>query len=142
MPVSVIGIAEAVHLIDGVGYRAVHAKPAMRKITGLLVKGEMALWKRSGGKKWPPRADGTKAGVLTGDLERSLTQLESEGAVREIHDDHLVFGTGLWYGRFMQAGTKVNGEPHEPKRPILVYRPTDRKATKTIIELHLLGELP
>jgi phage gpG-like protein len=131
------GATAAAKMIEDIGHRAMHAEPAMRKISAVLLLGEQALWKRSGGKKWAPRADGSTPGVLSGDLLRSLTQAEAPGAIREIHADHVVFGTSIWYGKFMQGGTK-----HEPKRPILVFRPTDRKATKTIIELHLLGELP
>jgi hypothetical protein len=130
------GAAEAARAIERIGQNAVHARPAMVKISALLLAGEVALWKRSGGKKWAPRADGSKPGVLSGDLERSLTEVEATGAVREVHDDHVIFGTSIWYGKFM-LGTK-----HQPPRPILVYRPTDRKATKTIIALHLVGEFP
>lgn len=136
LDITAHGVGDVARAIENIGQRAVNARPAMLAITELLENGEQALWKRSGGKKWPPRADGTKAGVLSGDLERSLTEGGADGAVREIHADHLVFGTSIWYARFMQ-GTK-----HQPKRPIIVFRPTDRKKTKTIIELHLLGELP
>lgn len=127
----------AAKLIEDVGKRAVHARPAMLKITELLLLGEVALWKRSGGKKWAPKVGDGQTGVLTGALLRSLTTPEAEGAVREIHDDHVVFGTSLFYAGFMQSGTV-----REPKRSVLVFRPTDRKATKEIIRLHLLGELP
>jgi phage gpG-like protein len=142
MPLIEHGVAEAARMVEQLGHRAEHAAPAMRKIRDLLILGEVALWHRSGGKKWAPRADGTTPGVLTGALQRSLTEPDAEGAIREVHDDHLVFGTSLFYARFMQAGTTVNGVPHEPKRPVLVFRPTDRKAAKEVIRLHLLGELP
>lgn len=135
--ISAHGVEDAVRMFDQIGQRAMNALPAMTAIMALLIKGEQALWNRSGGKKWAPRADGSKAGRRTGDLERSLTEIGAPGAVREIHADHLVFGTDIFYSRFMQSGT-----PTEPKRPLLVYRPTDRKKTKTIVELHLLGELP
>jgi phage gpG-like protein len=130
VPLIEHGAAEAAHMVEQLGHRAEHAAPAMRKIRDLLILGEVALWKRSGGKKWAPRADGTTPGILTGRLHRSLTEPEAEGAIREVHDDHLVFGTSLYWARFMQAGTTVNGAPHEPKRPVLVFRPTDRKARR------------
>lgn len=137
MGLGVDGARAAAKLIEDIGERAVHARPAMTKITLLLVGGEVALWKRSGGKKWAPKVGDGEVGVLSGRLKASLTEPGAEGAVREIHDDHVVFGTSLYWSRFMQAGT-----PHEPKRPVLVFRPTDRKATKEIVRLHLLGELP
>lgn len=136
------GVKAAAKLIEDIGKRAVHARPAMAKITALLVLGEVALWKRSGGKKWAPKVGDGQVGVLTGATMRSLTEPAAEGAVREIHDDHLVFGTTRFQARFMQAGTKVGGVQHEPPRPVLVFRPTDRKASKEVIRLHLLGELP
>lgn len=142
MPLTEHGAAEAARMVEQIGQRAEHAAPAMRKIRDLLILGEVALWKRSGGKKWALRADGTTPGVLSGALHRSLTEPEAEGAVREVHDDRLVFGTTLFYARFMQKGTVVNGAPHEPARPVLVFRPTDRKASKEVIRLHMLGELP
>lgn len=135
--VTAHGIDEAARMFERIGQRAVNARPAMTAIMALLIKGEVALWNRSGGKKWPPRADGSKPGIRTGALQRSLTEVSAPGAVREIHADHLLFGTDIFYARFMQGGT-----PTEPKRPVLVYRPTDKKKTKTIVELHLLGELP
>lgn len=131
------GAKAAAKLIEDIGKRAVHARPAMAKITLLLLGGEVALWKRSGGKKWAPKVGDGEIGVLSGLLKASLTEPGAMGAVREIHDDHVVFGTRIFYARFMQSGT-----PHEPKRPVLVFRPTDRKATKEIVRLHLLGELP
>lgn len=142
MPLIEHGATEAAHMLERLGHRAEHAAPAMRKIRDLLILGEVALWKRSGGKKWAARADGTTPGILSGRLHRSLTEPDAEGAIREVHDDHLVFGTSLYWARFMQKGTTVNGTPHEPKRPVLVFRPTDRKASKEIIRLHMLGELP
>lgn len=128
------GAEQVARLIEDIGTHAVRAAPAMVKIGIVLQTAELALWKRHGGKKWEPRADGSPAGIDTGALQRSLTEA-GEGAIREIHEDHIVFGTSLWYAHFM-LGTK-----HQPKRPILAYTPTVRKKTAEIIALHLLGDL-
>lgn len=127
--------------IADMGNRAAHAKPAMHRIVRVLETGERALWARSGGKKWPPHPDGTPAGVKSGALRDSLTRDDAPGAVREVHEDHLVFGTTVWYSRFMQDGTTVRGKRHAPKRPVIVYRPVDRKRTRDIIAEHLRGNL-
>lgn len=135
------GFDQAARKLQGLGDRGKDARPAMRSITQVLLKGEQAYWARSGGAKWPLRADGTKAGVQSGALKASLTQMYAPGAIRVINKDGLVFGTSLWYSRFMQAGTKVKGKQHSPRRPIILIRPVDRKRTREILAAHLKGEL-
>lgn len=128
------GAAQVAKLIEDIGTHAIRAAPAMVKIGIVLQAAEIALWKRHGGKSWPKRADGSQPGVQSGALERSLTEA-GEGAIREIHEDHIIFGTSLWYAHFM-LGTK-----HQPKRKILAYTTTVRKKTAEIIADHLLGDL-
>lgn len=135
------GIDKAVKRIADVGDRGKDARPAMRQITLVILKGEQAHWARHGGAKWPLRADGTKAGVLTGETRDSLTKLHAPGAIRKINHDSLEFGTTVFKARFMQSGTKVRGRQHAPRRPVIVIRPVDRKRTREIIASHLKGTL-
>lgn len=134
------GFDQAAKKIAGIGQRGQDARPAMRQITLTILKGEQAFWARHGGARWPLRADGTRAGVQTGALRDSLTMMYAPGAIRKIERDGMIFGTSLWYSRFMY-GTKVKGKPHSPRRPIVVLRPVDRKRTREILASHLRGDL-
>lgn len=134
------GFDQAAKKIAGIGERGRDARPAMREITLVILKGEQAFWARHGGAKWPLRADGTPAGVQTGALRDSLTKMYAPGAIRKIERDGLVFGTSLWYSRFMY-GTKVKGKQHSPRRPIVVLRPVDRKRTRAVLADYLRGDL-
>lgn len=138
--VTAHGFDQAAKMIDGIGSRGRNAAPALGKISTRILKSEQALWKRSGGVKWPPHPDGTKAGVDSGDLQASLTQDNAPGAIRIVTRDHMIFGTSLWYARFMQGGTTVKGKKHAPKRPVLIFRPVDRRYTREVLAAHLLGE--
>lgn len=134
------GFDQAAKKIAGIGKRGQDATPAMRQISSVLLRTEQALWKRSGGVKWAPHPDGTKAGVDSGALRDSLTLPYARGAIRVITKDHMIFGTSLWYSRFMQGGTTVRGKKHAPKRPVLIFRPVDKKLTREVLAAHLMGD--
>lgn len=135
--VSIRGVAESAHDIESIGQRAMHAQGAMAKILALLLKAEQALWKRHGGKKWPPLADGSTATLhQTGTLEDSLTKLTAKDAIREVTPALVDFGTADWIARVHQGGTK---DGRLPARPVLVFRGTDKKAAREIILAHLMG---
>lgn len=134
------GFDQAAKMIDGIGHRGRNATPALSKVSNRLQKSEQALWGRRGGVKWAPHPDGSKAGVKTGDLEASLTQDNAPGAIRIVTRDHMIYGTSLWYAVFMQVGTTVKGKKHAPKRPVLIFRPIDRRYTREVLAAHLLGE--
>lgn len=56
--------------------------------------------------------------VRTGALRDSLTQENAQGAIREAHADHALFGTSIFYGRFLRKGKKS---------AVLVLKPLERK---------------
>lgn len=141
--VSIRGVAETAGQVEGIGRRAVHARPALARVLALLLKAEQELWRRKGGKKWAPRAEITQErdpeGSLlhkTGTLEDSLTSLTAADAIREVTDTFMDFGTKDYVGRFHQAGSEKTGLP---KRPVLVFRPTDRRTARETILAHIMG---
>jgi phage gpG-like protein len=146
--IVVTGTVSTAKDLEGIGYRAVHAEPALRRVMALLLRGEQLLWRRSGGKRWRPldpdtrrrkRKTGKRPLVESGRLERSLTLPEATDAIREAHDSYLEFGTSVYYARFMQRGQGRR----MPARPVLVYRPTDRTMSRKILLAHMRGvELP
>lgn len=147
--IVVTGAVETAKDLEGIGYRAVHAEPALRRVMALLVRGERLLWRRSGGKRWAQldpdtrrrkRKTGKRPLVESGRLERSLIgESRTADAIRELHDGYLEFGTSVYYARFQQRGQGRR----MPARPVLVFRPTDRTMTRKIMLAHMRGvDLP
>lgn len=90
-----------------------HAEPAFKLVAEILEKGEERHFKGLQGRY-----------VRTGALRDSLTQPSANGAIREIHGDQLIFGTSIFYAKFLRK---------RKKSAVLVLKPTERKAAAATI---------
>lgn len=105
--------------LAGVARRLVNAEPAFVDVARILERGEQRLFKRLRGKY-----------VDTGATRASLTQPDANGAIRQAHGDELVFGTSIWYARFLRR---------KKKSAVLVLQPTERKAAAQTILDYVTG---
>jgi hypothetical protein len=120
--IQAIGVEQASRDLEGIAHRMVNAEPAFVEVERILERGEKRLFDRARGRY-----------VRTGATRASLTQPEANGAIREAHGDQLVFGTRIWYAKFLRKpGSRRSGKT---KSAILVLAPTERKrARETILE--------
>jgi hypothetical protein len=61
-----------------------------------------------------------------------LTDGNADGAIREAHADELVFGTSIFYARFLRR---------RKKSAVLVLKPLERKASQRAILDYITGGL-
>lgn len=115
-----IGVEETSHDLAGVAQRLVNAEPAFVEVERILERGEQRLFKRLRGKY-----------VDTGATMASLTQPTANHAIRQAHADEVVFGTSVWYARFLRRKSK--------KSAVLVLQPTERKAAAETILDFVMG---
>jgi hypothetical protein len=119
--IQALGVEKTVADLEGISHRMTDAEPAFVEAARILERGERRLFTRLHGKY-----------VRTGATRDSLTQPAANHAIREAHADELVFGTSVWYARFLR---KKRG-----KSAVLVLQPTERKQiTRTILD-YITGE--
>lgn len=107
--------------LAGVAHRLQNAEPAYLQVARILERGEQRLFTRLRGKY-----------VDTGATRASLTQPHANGAIRRAHADELVFGSSIWYAKFLRKGKKS---------AVLVLQPTERKAiTQTVLDYVTSGD--
>lgn len=86
------------------------------------------------------QVDGTTPLVKTGDLKESLTKKSPGGAaIRVITPTEMVFGTTLFYAKFVNYGFTHTGGDQVPKRKVLKLTPKARKTVKTLLAKHIMG---
>ena len=118
---QLLGGEEAIDDLDGIAKRMEHARPAFEAVSEILEAGEERHFSGLRGRY-----------VRTGALRDSLTQPDANGAIREAHADELVFGTSIYYARFLRR---------KRKSAVLVLKPLERKAaSKTILD-YVMGDL-
>lgn len=125
LQIDVIGDeAIAKHLAE-MGDRALFAEPALEEVVGILRDSERAIFSR--GRSWAPNAPATVARKgrndplkWTGALERSLTEANDPGELKEIGPDSLRWGSKLWYAHF------ALGTENQPRREVVKLRAADR----------------
>jgi hypothetical protein len=120
--IQAIGVEQTSRDLEGVTHRMVNAEPAFVEVERILERGEHRLFDRAHGRY-----------VDTGATRESLTQPEANGAIREAHGDQLIFGTRIWYAKFLRKPGR--GRSGKTKSAILVLAPTERKqARETILD--------
>lgn len=113
--IQALGAEETSRDLEGVEQRMIHAEPAFTRIERILEAGEQRQFNRLHGKY-----------VRTGATRASLTQPTANGAIRQAHADELVFGTRIWYAKFLRK---------KKKSAVLVLLPKERKAiTQTMLD--------
>jgi hypothetical protein len=118
--IEALGVDEAEDVLKGVSYRMQHAGPAFDEVATSLEEGEKRHFTRLRGRY-----------VDSGDLMASLTQSTANGAIRDSHADELVFGSSIYYAKFLRKGKKS---------AVLVLLPKERKtAAKTILDYVTYG---
>lgn len=71
--------------------------------------------------------------IATGEMKRDLT--DPKRGIRVLTDYELLFGTNKFYALFTQYGTL-----HQPRRRVLRFTPTTRKAASAILMKHIMRE--
>lgn len=146
LTITAEGAEEAALDLARMGRRAVKATPAMVRIMRLLLVTERVLW-RVAGRRWArldrdTRRRKLKTGhvrplIESGRLERSLTQMDAAGAIREAHDGYLEFGTSVAYARYQHRGEGRR----MPARPLLPKLDTRQgRMVARIVGAHVLGD--
>lgn len=137
LDIRVLGGPEVEARLREMGNRAILTEPALLKILDVFRESERALFSR--GRSWAPNAGPTIARkgrndplVMTGALEKSLTEAGDPNQLVEMNPDYLKFGSKLWYAHFA-IGTK-----HQPARTVVKLRPTDRAQTIAILREWIL----
>lgn len=118
--IEAIGVDKTESDLEGIAHRLTHAEPAFMEVARILEKGEQRLFARLGGKY-----------VNTGATRASLTQATANQAIREAHADELVFGTRVWWAKFLRKGKKS---------AVLVLMPTERKQVRQVVLDYVMGE--
>jgi hypothetical protein len=124
---EVIGADAAVEDLDGISRRMRDARPAFEAVQEILQAGEERHFASLKGRY-----------VRTGALKASLTQDSANGAIREAHADELVFGTSIYYARFLRGGRATKRGSR--KSAVLVLKPLERKAASRTIMDFIMGE--
>lgn len=84
--------------------------------------------------------DGTAPLVKTGRLKESLTSKTGAGeAIRIITPTEMVFGTKVFYARWVNYGFEHVGGERVPKRKVLKLTPKARKTVKALLANHIMG---
>lgn len=118
--IEAVGVDETETRLRGIAYRMVHAEPAFDEVAGILEEGEKRHFARLRGRY-----------VDSGATMASLTQPAANDAIRDAHADELVFGTSVYYAKFLRKGKKS---------AVLVLLPKERKtASQTIIDYITYG---
>lgn len=118
--IEALGVEQTQDDLEGISRRMVHAEPAYEQVATVLEEGEKRHFARLRGKY-----------VDSGALLASLTQPSANGAIREAHADELVFGSSLYYAKFLRKGKKS---------AVLVLLPKERKtASQTILDYIVHG---
>jgi hypothetical protein len=119
--IQALGVEKTTADLEGISHRMTDAEPAFVEAARILERGEQRLFKRLHGKY-----------VRTGATRDSLTQPAANHAIREAHADELVFGTSIWYARFLRN--------KRGKSAVLVLTPTERKQINRTILDYITGE--
>jgi hypothetical protein len=119
------GIDEQVADLDAISYRMRNAAPAFRDVIPTMERAEMRLFARLRGRY-----------VDTGRLLASLTTSVSPNAIRDVGDDELIFGTSVYYARFLRAGKY--GKRRGRKSAVLNLLPRERKQVAATILDYIL----
>jgi hypothetical protein len=121
--IQALGTEETEADLAGVSRRMANAAPAFAESARILERGEQRVFDRLHGKY-----------VRTGATKASLTQPAANGAIREVHADALIFGTSIWYARFLRK---------RKKSAVLVLLPKERKQlTQTMLDYITEGDEP
>jgi hypothetical protein len=107
------GVGKTAEDLAVIGRRMRDARPAFERVMPVLEAGEARHFAGLGGRF-----------VMSGALRDSLTQASANGAIRETHGSHLVFGTSIFYARFQRKGRKS---------AVLVVKPKEKRQAATTI---------
>ena len=104
---EVLGAEEMAERLERISHRMEDSRAGFRHALDTLEAGEARHFRSLRGRY-----------VRTGALRDSLTSSNAQGAIREAHSDYALFGTSIFYGRFLRKGKKS---------AVLVLKPLERK---------------
>lgn len=114
--------AEAVEDLERIAKRMVHLGPVFEgPVMRTLESGEARHFAGLRGRY-----------VQTGATRDALTQPNANGAIREAHNDELIFGVGdpIYYAKYLRKGKKS---------AVLVLKPKERKTASATIMDFIVG---
>jgi phage gpG-like protein len=82
-------------------------------------------------RRWPGRKGQLD---LTGRLRASMTDSGAPGAIRQNLPSHVVYGTSIYYGKFVNDGTSKM-----PARPFVRFNTPLKQAIKNVYAERLIG---
>lgn len=115
------GADEVADRIAKLSLRFIHLEPIRERVMNIFEQGEERHFNRQKGRY-----------VRTGALRDSLTQPNANGAIREAHGDEFVFGTSIFYARFLRKGRKS---------AVLVLQPAAKRQASAVLGDHIMGRL-
>lgn len=115
------GADKAAHELALISHRMIHLEPAKLPIMKVFEAGELRHFNRLRGRY-----------VLTGATKASLTEDSGPDAIRKAHGDEFIFGTSVFYARFLRKGRRS---------AVLVLQPAAKKAATRILADHVMGRL-
>ena len=124
---SASGVSQTTDRYRGIQYRMTHAQHAFVQVQRILEAGERRHFAGLGGKY-----------VRTGATLASLTQPDGINAIRNAHNDELIFGSSVWYAKFLRTGKPTKAGRR--KSAVLVLKQAERKETnKTLLDYFVNG---
>lgn len=118
--IEALGVDKAEKDLNNIARRMHNARPAFEEAAKILEEGEKRHFARLRGRY-----------VDSGALLASLTQPSANGAIRDAHADELIFGTSLYYAKYLRK---------KKKSAVLVMQPKTRKtASQTILDYIVNG---
>jgi hypothetical protein len=105
--IEVIGVGKVTSDLHGIAERMIDVAPALAAQIHPLEVAQEAAFAALGGRY-----------VDTGAVRRSLTMSGTEGAVRRLSGNELMFGTAIWYARFLTERVGPQTEAGGMARPL------------------------
>lgn len=144
---DVDGIADIEHRLLGIGARAIETRPVLEMFSRQLEEMMADTFAAEGYGRWPPLSAATVAKKGSSTILRetdalmdSLTQEGSEGAIREIFGDELIFGTHLTSEEgFPYPVAHRTGTSRMPARDPLIVRDMDLRRFTRVLHQYLMG---
>lgn len=146
---DVDGLAQVEHHLMAIGARAMEPRPLLEAFAQQLEAIFGEIFAAEGRGQWPPLAPATvkkkgnsTIGRETDAMMESLTSEGSEGALREIFGDELIFGTNLTNDDGVPYPAIFNdGNDNQPARPLFALEEKDlRRFTKAVHAYLMAGD--
>jgi hypothetical protein len=131
--VELVNAAKVERDLHGIAERMLDVRPALREQTRTLEASEEATFAGLGGRY-----------VDTGAVKRSLTMSGTQGAIRRLDGQELLFGTDIFYARFLTEHVGPQTEAGGLKRPrpvaVMKLEPATAEVAGRAVARHIVGD--